>query len=128
MLKTVMLLCFVLFLLAFALPAGAQMETVSMFGLKARHLSGTVTTVMGKPVPGEVIEDCDSTFTHVYSSTKSDAQGRFSFAHARFGSTHYLRMGEFELNRAAVFNPMHLKVRIRLFARAKLQIRLRLES
>jgi hypothetical protein len=81
---------------------------------------------MGKPIPGEIIEDCDSTFTHVYSSTKSDEQGRFSFAYARLGSMHYLRMDQFELNREAVFDAMHLTVQIRLFTQSRLHIRLRL--
>jgi hypothetical protein len=109
---------------AFALSAWAQTQTHTMVGIHARHLAGIVTTMLGEPVPGEVIEDCDATFSHVYSSTKSDAQGRFSFAHARLGSTHYLRTGIYELSREEVFDAMHLTVRIRLFARAKVYIKL----
>jgi len=112
-------------LLTFAQPARAN-QTISIVGLHTRHLSGVVTDMMGKPIPGEIIEDCDSTFTHVYSSTKSDEQGRFSFAYARLGSMHYLRMDQFELNREAVFDAMHLTVQIRLFTQSRLHIRLRL--
>ncbi len=107
-----------------ALPTQAQTQTHTLVGIHARHLAGIITDMTGKPVPGEVIEDCDSTFTKVYASTKSDEQGNFSFARAKLGSTHYLRMDFYELNRELVFDPMHLTIKIRLFAKTKVFIKL----
>jgi hypothetical protein len=107
-----------------ALHTQAQTQTHTLVGIHSRHLAGIITDMTGKPVPGEVIEDCDSTFTKVYAATKSDEQGNFSFAHAKLGSTHYLRMDFYELNRELVFDPMHLTIKIRLFAKTKVFIKL----
>jgi hypothetical protein len=106
-------------LVAFCFCAGAQgNETIEYRPERARHLSGVVTDIAGQPIPGAVVEDCDSHFKQVLTSTRTDANGQFSFSNVKYGSKHYLNV------RYPAFDLDHHTVTISMFAKSKLRIRL----
>ncbi len=109
-----------LFLLgAFSIAVEAQgNQTIEYLPEKARHLSGIVTDINDQPIPGVVVEDCDSQFKHVLRSVTTDAVGQFAFSNVKFGSKHYLSF------RFPAFDLDHHVVTISLFAKSRLRIRL----
>jgi len=111
---------FALCLLTLASSAGAQgNETITFKSFRStRHLAGDVTYTDGAVVPGAIVADCDSTYGRVLASAKTDASGHFSFAHARMGSKHYLKVD------FPAFQEVHMPAKIWPFAKAGLHIRL----
>jgi hypothetical protein len=99
--------------------ACAQANMTIEYRLKnIRHLAGIVTYTDGAIVPGAIVADCDSTYKHVLASTKTDANGRFSFSHAKLGSRHYIKVDY------PNFNEVHMPVKIWPFAKADLKVSL----
>jgi len=79
------------FLIVFSVTACPQgNQTIEYQPEKVRHLAGVVTYTTGETISGVVVEDCDTDFKHVLRSVTTDASGRFSFSHVKFGSRHYL--------------------------------------
>jgi len=72
----------------------------------------------GAIVSGVVIEDFDPTYKHVLATSKTDANGHFSFPEAKIGTTHYLHF------KSNGFNPMQITVRLKRFTKPSLRIRL----
>jgi hypothetical protein len=109
----------VLALFAPALPACAQGDmTIQFRPVNVHNLAGVVTGASGKGFQGAVVEDCDSTYKRVLASTTTDANGRFSFAHAKYGTVHYLNV------RYPNFQLIHIPATLRFFARGGLRIHL----
>jgi len=113
----------------------------------ARHLSGVVVDAGGAAIPGVLVEECDTSFSplpangpiaqsapmemlwdcdrdprHILASTTTDANVYFAFPQAKRARTHYLHL------RLAGFNPMHIAVKTRLFAKASLRIQLEVST
>jgi hypothetical protein len=138
------LLGFVLASFALVPPARAGIERIDQL-FRAHHLAGVVVDPNGEPVPDVVIEECDAILIplptwsgtgerlpdtlepdcfrepkHILRSTTTDANGHFAFPNTKAGTTHYLHL----YSRPPGFDPMMITVKLRLFARAKLLIKL----
>jgi hypothetical protein len=135
-------------LLAFALPAWAQFELVTIEKpIGSHHLAGVVVDSTGAPVPDVVVEECKVMFSpvqtrdsageplrdvlhgdcgqeskNILASTATDAKGYFAFPKAKMGTTHYLHLEHYG------FDPMQIKVKLRLFAKGNLHIRLHIAT
>jgi hypothetical protein len=105
-------------LLMIALPARAIELITIEHPFRSHHLAGVVVDTTGAPVSGVVVEDRDSTFTHVLASTKTDANGYFAFPKAKKGTTHYPHLNNYG------FDPMQITVQLGWFAKCNLRIRL----
>jgi hypothetical protein len=109
----------------------------------ARSLAGVVVDTTGAAVSGVVVEECSVHFTpiplrgpagesisgvaegdcakdprYVMASVTTDANGHFAFPKAKLGSTHYLHL------HSMGFDPMQITVKLRLYARSELRIKL----
>lgn len=69
-----------------------------------------------------LIEECDSSWSRVLASTKTDYQGRFKLKPGRRGKTHYLRVS------AKGFNTRHYEVILSSDAPEELMLTLQLAS
>jgi hypothetical protein len=102
----------VLALFAPALPACAQGDmTIQFRPVNVRNLAGVVTGASGKGFQGAVVEDCDSTYKRVLASTTTDANGRFSFAHAKYGALPQCAVSEFSIDTHSCHAPVLCKGR-----------------
>lgn len=61
--------------------------------VSAKKLNGSVhMAIAGSPLALVLIEECDSTFSKVLSSTRTDHYGNFVLKPGRRGKIHYLRL------------------------------------
>ena len=105
--------------LALTIPACAQGNmTIEFRSRDIRNLAGVVTFSDRAVVAGAIVADCDSTYTRVLASTKTDATGRFSLPNAMLGSKHFLKVD------FPNFQEVHMPVRISPTAKAELRISL----
>jgi hypothetical protein len=85
-----LVLCAALLFLRPVLPQGNMI--VEMEQMRVRRLTGIVTDQTGAPVPGAIVQDCDSSFKNVLVVRKADEKGQFSFPRAMRGTHHYLQV------------------------------------
>jgi hypothetical protein len=140
-------LCSAFAVLAFAPPAWGGIELINIVRpFHAHNLAGVVADQSGAPMPGVLVEECDASFSplpdepagksapvvmlwdcdrdpkHVMSSTKTDANGHFSFARAKKAKAHYLHLS------LDGFDPMEVVVKVSRFARSEPRIKMRVAT
>jgi hypothetical protein len=110
-------------LLACSFHAEALVELITIeHPFHSRSLAGVVTDPSGATVDGVVIEDCDSTYKRILSSTTTGANGQFAFQQAKSGTTHFLRVSHYG------FDPLQITVKLSHFAKGNLKIRLHIAT
>ena len=93
--------------LVIGLPAFAEYTVVRYEKpIHAHHLEGIVVDPGGAPLPGVAVEDVDETAGKVLARATTDGQGRFAFAGAKPGTTHFLHL------KARGFNPLEIVIKI----------------
>lgn len=109
------------------LPAFFEVqEEEAVEQVSAKKLSGSVhMAIAGSPLALVLIEECDSTFTKVLASTRTDHYGNFELKPGRRGKVHYLRLSapgfatrEYEVTLAPEA-PDLLKLELRLAAKTQ---------
>ncbi|MGD0890407.1 MAG: carboxypeptidase-like regulatory domain-containing protein [Terracidiphilus sp.] len=135
-------------ILAFARPAPAQLELITIEQpFDAPNLAGFVVDASGSPIPGVVVEECDASFSprpmndpaekptpitmlwgcdrdpkHVIASKKTNANGHFSFPRAKKAKAYYLHLS------LDGFDPMQIVVKVTRLARSELHIQMQVAT